>query len=446
MNNQNQKQFPDLGRCSLLFGHLPEMQRDTYEFYRHYHKQYGEYLRFKALPGIPFYSLASPDALHHILVTARDKYSRGARWSGLVGYLGGNGLVTSSGEHWQKQRQHMNPYFGSEKLDAYTSVIVNNTMALVRQWQQLPENTEINITDIMMYLGLINISDILFGYNIRSDAQSFSTAMVDGFAYVDRFIKNPFTIPKNFPTRTNRHFKKQMAIADHIAHKIINAARQDERDSVVRALIKAGNCDMEMRDEIVTLLMAGHDTTATALAWGWSVLAQSPEILANIQDELKEVLKGEPPTSETFLKLTYTNMVFREILRLYPSVWAIHRFCEEEDEVQGFPVQKGCSIALPVYVTHRHPEYWQHPENFHPEHFLKAASAERPRFAYVPFGAGEHVCLGARLATMEGILILATLLQHFTPTLKSNDPVKLIIAFTLKPEHDLIGVKRARTR
>ncbi len=434
------KTYPVIKNASLLLGHMPVMQRDTHAFYLDQHRAHGDSLRFKAFPTINFYSFTTPDAIHHVLTKARQKYSRGKRWSGIVSLIGGNGIVTSTGELWQQQRQRISPYFTPAHVEKYASRIVSNALSLVDTGEHLQQGTEINVSRAMMSLGLINVSDILFNYDMRKNAQVFSEAMMDGFFYINRFIQNPLTPPHFLPNKTNRLFREKKAVADSVVREIINTVRKEGEDCMISALVKSGNSDKQLHDEIITLLMAGHDTLSTALAWTWYLLARNPDVLKKVHEELDTELKGEPPTAQSIERLIYIRMVFKETLRLYPSAWAIHRFSEEADEVEGYPVRKGSSVVLPIYVTHRHSGYWKNPELFYPEHFSKTESEGRPRYAYVPFGAGEHVCVGAQLATIEGILILATILQKFIPTLKDDQIIKPVVNFTLKPERDIIGI------
>jgi cytochrome P450 len=431
--------YPKLPRAPFWLGHLPEMQRDAYSFYLHYHGQHGRHLRFNAIPSISFYSFSDFEAYDHILVGSRGKYSRGDRWRKVVGYLGGNGLVTSDGRYWQQQRRRMAPFFHNRIVQDYVAAITRNTMAVVERWKELPGGTEINVSEDMMYLGLINVGDALFGYDIRGQATVFSNAMQTSFAQIQKYIADPFTLPKFFPTRRNREFNAAVKIADRIAYALIADKRQKDEPTLVGALIRSGDLsDRQLRDEIITLLMAGHDTTATTLAWAWYSLALHPNILHNLQSELKQVLGGRLPAGADLEKLSYTRMVFEETLRLYPPVWALHRFAHADDEVMGYPVKKGSAIALPVYVTHRDSGYWLHPERFYPEHFSKEATAKRPRHAYLPFGTGERFCIGSQFALTEGILVLATLCQFVTPTVLGDD-VDPIVAFTLKPNRPIMA-------
>jgi cytochrome P450 len=439
------KTYPQLDSRALpLQGHMREMQRDTYDFYLRQHAAHGGCLKFNSFPGMHFYSFTSSEAIHHVLIKARAKYSRGRRWSHIVSFIGGQGLVTSTGELWQEQRKLLQPYFQPAFIDKYMGTVVKNTVELADGWAKLPAGADINMSRAMMRLGLVNISDLMFNYDIRAKAEVFSEAMMDSFRYINRFVQNPLTPPRFLPTKFNRDFRKNKKIADDIVQEIIGVVRQEHEDCMVAALVKAGNSDRQLHDEIITLLMAGHDTLSTALAWTWRLLAQHPDVLKKLQDELDTELKGALPDAQNIERLVYTKMVYKETLRLYPSVWALHRVVEEPDEIEGYPVKRFSSVVLPVYATHRRPDYWKHPDQFWPEHFSKAESEGRPRFAYAPFGGGEHVCIGQHLANTEAVLILATLLQKFTPVIKDSADIKPIVNFTLKPERDIIALQRRR--
>jgi cytochrome P450 len=438
--------YPNIPDARPILGHMPEMQADTYAFYLRQHAAHGARLKFKAFPGMPFYSFTEPDAIHHVLIKSRQKYSRGRRWSHIVSFIGGKGIVTSKGELWREQRAKIQPFFQPRRIEAEMDTIVGNTRHMITQWQNMPKGASVNISQEMMRLGLINISDILFHYDIRPMADAFSTAMMDGFAYINRFIQDPLALPRFLPTAVNKKFRADKKIADDIVTEIIRTIRAKDDESMINALVKAGNSDRQLHDEIITLLMAGHDTVSTALAWAWYLLAKHPEVLQKAQEEIDSVLQGTPASAATLESLPYTKMIFKETLRLYPSAWALHRVVEEPDHIMGLPVQRFSSVVLPVYVTHRDAQYWEKPHAFHPEHFAKEAEDKRPRFAYIPFGGGERVCIGAGLANMEGTLILATLLQHFTPTLAEGGEINPVVNFTLKPARDITAILTPRTK
>lgn len=416
------------------------MRRDTYDFYRRYHREFGPCLKFRAYAGWPFYSFAHPDALQHILVQAKDHYSRGAHWRSRVAYLGGNGLVTSIGETWRDHRYCMNGFFQPKYLARYVDQIVHNTQALLLSWQAQPMGSAINISQAMMFLGLINVSDALFGYDIRPMAASFSQAMLQCFDYMQHTIVHPLMPGLWWPNARNRAFKRALAHVDGVADDLLNQRARQESDTLFTALRTHGLSRQALRDEMITLLMAGHDTVASAAAWMWYELARHPRVLQRVQEELQQTLNGQPPTFADLEKLGYLRQVWQETLRLYPSVWAMHRYAERKDDVLGYPVAKYTSLALPVYVVHRDPQYWEKPNDFYPEHF--DAGQTRPKYAYLPFGAGERFCIGSQFANMEAMLILAVLLQHLTPTLMTPEPIHPEVAFTLKPARDIIASYR----
>ena len=436
--------YPHIDGSNLLTGHMTDMQRDTYGFYLRHHRTHGQNLRFDAYAGINFYSFSAPDAIQHILIKGRERYSRGKRWSTIVAAIGGKGIVTTEGARWQQQRALVTPYFQPARTGIHAPTIVRNTRELAAR--AASHNAPVNMSRLMMELSLINVSDILFNYDIRPHAAAFSSAMMDGFTYINRFIQNPLTLPMFLPTKSNRDFRRNKAQADTSVRDIIARVKQDDRDSMINALVRAGNSQQQLHDEIMTLLMAGHDTLSTALAWAWDLLARHPDVAARAIDEVDRVLGGRDATSEDVEQLPYVHSIIKETLRLYPSAWAIHRFSEQPDVVCGHSVRRGSSVVIPVYVTHRDARYWQKPDAFFPDHFDDAHSADRPRFAYIPFGAGPHVCVGGHLAMVESVLILATLLQMFTPSIPQGAQVQPVVNFTLKPAMDLSHVllKRAK--
>jgi cytochrome P450 len=436
--HSSQKNFPNIGNGSLLRGHLPEMRKNKYEFFLRHHQHYGEYLKFQAYPGFVYYSFSAPEALQHILVSSRQKYSRGKRWQKIVGDVVGHGLLTDNGERWKNHRQLINPYFHKKKVDGYVQTLAQNTQTLAEHWKATSADAPMNFTDMMLYLTLINAGDTFFGYDIREDATEYSRCMKQCLTYLDTHIDNPLYPPSYVPTPINRQYRQNITKLDYIAHKATKAVIGQPGDTIAKSLTDSNCSDLDVQHQLATLLMAGHDTVATALAWAWYALAKHPDALQNVRDEINSVLRGGVISIDDLNQLTYTRMVVDEVLRLYPSAYAIPRAAEEADEVQGYPVKKGSVIALSIYATHRNPRYWEKPETFYPEHFSKDKKGARPRFAYLPFGAGERVCIGAQFAITEIMVILSTLLQHFTPTLASNRTIQPKALFTTFMEEDVM--------
>lgn len=205
-----------------------------------------------------------------------------------------------------------------------------------------------------------------------------------------------------------------------------------------------GMSPRQIRDEAMTILTAGYETTARALTWTWYLLDSHPQAREKLEEELSRVLGGRVPTFEDLEQLSYAEMVFKESMRLLPPVWGLSRFVAEDDRISGYSVPKGSRVVLSQYVTHRHPDFWEEPGKFDPERFTSGRSAERPKYAYFPFSGGPRQCIGINFATMEAKLILATVAQRYRLFLEPGHPVELEPSFTLKPRHGMRMIPASR--
>jgi cytochrome P450 len=252
--------------------------------------------------------------------------------------------------------------------------------------------------------------------------------------------------PTSFPTAQNRRFRQAVANAEQIVYELIAERRHGagNTDDLLSLLMAArdeetgeGLSDKELRDQAITIIGAGYETTTQALAWTWYLLAKHPEIENKLHAEISEVLGGRTPTFDHLPKLKYTLMVFQEAMRLYPPIWMISRAASEADEIGGYRVPANSEILLLPYITHRNPKYWDNPEEFNPEHFLPEKVAARPRFAYFPFGGGARQCIGNNFALMEAQLIIATVAQKYRLRLTDEQPIKPETSVTLRPNRSL---------
>jgi cytochrome P450 len=250
-----------------------------------------------------------------------------------------------------------------------------------------------------------------------------------------------------FPTPGNLRFKKAVRDLRGIVLDIIANRRREDRDygDLLSMLLAVrdeetgeGMDNEQLRDEVLTLILAGHETTANALAWTWYLLGQHPEVERKLHAELDEVLGGRAPTMADLGNLNYTGMIIDEAMRLRPPVWAIGRAAIEDDEILGYPIPKGSNVMLSQWFAHRHPSFWENPERFEPERFSAERAAGRPRYAYFPFGGGPRLCIGNMFALMEAQLVLASVAQRYRLRLVPNHPVELQPLITLRPRH---GVK-----
>jgi cytochrome P450 len=283
----------------------------------------------------------------------------------------------------------------------------------------------------------------LFSVDISSDADSMGRAVTGVFEYLNYRINHLFAPPLIVPTPRNRRFRRDLRIIDDVVYRIIEERRRSSRDTgdLLSVLLTARDeetgesmTDRQLRDEVITFIGAGHETTAQALAWTWYLLGTHPDADARIRDEVRTVLGGRTPTIHDLANLKFTRMVIEESMRLYPPVWGMTRRAAEDDEVGGYFIPRNSIVILCQYVTHRHPEFWEHPDDFDPERFTPERSANRPRYAYFPFAGGPHQCIGNDFALMEATLVIAMVVQAFQLELVAGREVGLDSIFTLRPK------------
>ncbi len=432
---------------NFFIGNVPAMQRDTLSFYSNAQKEFGDYVRFRAIPSIYWYSITHPDAIHHILVGNRENYGKGKYWINQVSRLGGNGMVTSEGDFWKKQRNIVLPAFHQKSIRTFTETMTNEIQSMLSAWDKKYHNDEIiDVAAEMMQVGVRIAAQTLMNVDLSQDAVGLRGAIEDTFSYVSECILTPWQVPPPIPTKRNRNFFKQKKIIDDMVYGIIADRRksQPEKIDILTMLMHTEDedtgekmSDLHLRNEIVTLLIAGHETVASALGWAWYLLAQHPDVEAKLKEEVDNVLNGKIPTYEDIAKLKYTRMVLDEVLRLYPSAWAIPRTPKEDDEINGFPIKKGCPIAVVQWVTHRHPDFWDDPEKFDPERFAEGKGKDRHKYAYFPFGGGERFCIGKQFAIMEGVLVLAMVMQRYRLKLIEGQTIQPEVSFTLTAKYGI---------
>jgi len=323
---------------------------------------------------------------------------------------------------------------------------VNCTESLLQEWEHKTDGEVVDISTEMMRLTLKIVGLALFSTDISLKASAIGSALRQAFEHVNFKMNHLVTLPEWVPTNRHQRFRKAKQTLDNVVSEIINTRRQNgaSTDDLLSMLMSVrdeetgqGLSDQELRDEVITLLVAGHDTVGAALSWTWYLLGQHPAFEANLQSELKLVLNGRSPTFEELLQLQYTKMIFEESLRLYPPAWGQARVAKEDDEIQRYFIPKGSLVTLCQYITHRHPEFWDEPETFNPENFTPDKVSNRPNFAYFPVGGGPRICIGKNFALMEGQLALAAIAQRFRLELLPNQIVEADPTFTLRPKNGI---------
>jgi cytochrome P450 len=430
--------LPPGPRGNFLLGSAVQMGRSSMKFLTRCAREYGDivYLRFF---GTPICLLTHPNDIEYILVKNPSNFVKSRDYRALKSVLG-NGLLTNEGAPWQKQRKLVQPTFRHENTDRYADVMVLATTRMLDTWRN-GETRDIH--QQMMALTLEIVAEALFGSDVSGHASGVEQALAVLMNQFEGMAGLAFLLPEKLPLPSTLKFKRSVAQLDKIIYAIIHERRSargpsnDLLELLLRSQDERGSqmSDEQLRDEVMTLFLAGHETTANALSWTWYLLAQHPEIEARLFQEIGEVLRGKVPTSADVMRLTYTEMVIKESMRLYPPAWAVGRQAVGEFEMGGYKFPAGTNIAILQWSTQRDSRFFPEPEKFDPERW-SAESLKRnalPRFAYFPFGGGPRVCIGAGFAMMEAILLLATMAQRFRMTLVEKRKVKLLPSVTLRP-------------
>jgi cytochrome P450 len=331
--------------------------------------------------------------------------------------------------------------------------VVRATEAMIERWRRAGDDQVFDILPEMMRLSLAVASTTLFSTDISNEADEIGKAYREAFSFISYRMNHPFSPPTWLPIPRNRRFAQAKRVIDRMVLDLIARRRRDGEvhDDLLAMLMAAqdeethgGMTDQQVRDEALTLLTAGHETVGAALSWTWYLLAKHPEVQRSVFDEVVGVLGGRHPATSDLSNLPLCRAVFEEAMRLYPPAWAMPRESIEADEIMGCHIPPKSAIVLGQFLTHRHPEFWEAPDQFQPERFLGDASATRPRFAYFPFGGGPRVCIGSQFAMIEAQLVLATVIQRYEMDLVPDHPVVPDPTFTLRPKHGVRIVLRRR--
>jgi cytochrome P450 len=403
------------------------------------HARYGDLLQLRLGP-FRLWSVLDPDAVHHVLVSNAKNYRKSPGYRALAMVLG-NGLVNSEGETWKRQRKLSQPAFHHKAVAELTEVMSACTDDLIAEWKAKGPKAKLDAHEAMMGLTMRIVGRALFGTELKEEQEQIYEAITIALRRANSAFEELMLVPTWLPTEENRRFRRAMNILDGLVYRIIDERRgQEPRRDLLGLLMAAredetgtGMTDTQLRDEIMTLFVAGHETVANALSWAWVCLSENPEVEDKLVAEVTSVLAGRTPTFEDIPKLEYTSRVIDETMRLYPPAWIVERMSLEEDELMGRPLPKRSLVSVCTYLLHRHPKLWETPEKFDPDRFLPERSKDRHRYAYIPFGAGPRICIGNAFAKMEAVIVLAGLVQHWHLMLPRRK-FELDPGITLRPE------------
>jgi cytochrome P450 len=370
-----------------------------------------------------------PDDARRILITNHRNYTRGVGFD-RIKILLGNGIIVSEGDFWKRQRRLIQPTFHRRVLGRFGGIIAAANDALLQRWQQQAARGEpINVTDDMSVLTLEILLRAIFGSDL-------DTVINEGG-------ENPFAVLTETAERDLRfayRFRKLAAMIGRVvAHRRAQGALVEDAPSYVSMLLAArdkesgtGMSDKELVDEITTMIIAGHETTAAALHWTWYLLSQHPQAEARLHAELDAAPEVPVPELDAMESLHYTNRVLQEAMRLYPPVWVISRRTVEADVLGGYTVPADTDVFISPYFIHRHPQFWQDADAFNPDRVASDAAAERPRLTYLPFSAGPHHCVGETLAVYEMLVHVSKVARHFRLVYEPRDAIEFEALINLR--------------
>lgn len=415
-------------------GSARELVRRPHHFFLQLTREYGDIVQYRAAPE-PAYLINHPDYIRQVLVSNGRNYNKDTHLNKyMLESLVGQGLLTSEPPLWRQQRHLIQPAFHRRNLTTFTDLMVSSTKKTLDRLSALASSGQpFDIAAEMMKLTLDIVTRALFGYEIGPQAEAVGQA-------VDTLIE----IAK--PSRAR--FQETLRQLDEIVFAIIDQRRrqshetaQDLLDMLLQARYEEtgeGMSDRQVRDEVMSLFIAGHETTANTLSWLWYLLGQHATVVTRMEAELAAVLNGRSPTTTDFPHLAYTNQVIKEGMRLYPSAWSISRRALADDSIDGYFIPAGAIVALSPYTLHRHPAFWPNPEQFDPERFTPEQENGRSRYAYIPFGGGARKCIGDQFALMESMIIVPEILQNFRLQLVPDHQVEEHALVTLRPKNGIM--------
>jgi cytochrome P450 len=395
------------------------------------------------------YVIRHPEHIREVLVTNADDYAKTHSAFIRLGRVLGQGLLNTDGEVWRRHRRMIQPAFHKERLQVYSRMMVQETTDMIARWR---DNRRIDLGAELTRLTLRIVSRSLFSHEVGDDMDAITgavTVLQDSFS-------QPDWLPRWVPSPRRRKARHALRLIDEVMYRLIasrrNSTRREtphgagETTDLLQRLLDArdadgdgaGLSDKEIRDQLVTFFLAGHETTSQALTWTFYLLSQHPDATAKLHDELERVLGSRPPRFEDCDALPYTEQIVQESMRLYPPVFAVARKAVADSHIGGYLVPAGSEVALWIYMAHHDPRWYPRPEAFEPARFSDPESLQQMKNAYLPFGLGARTCIGRTFATIEAVLILATVAQRYRLSLVPNHPVALKPRVTLTPK---FGIK-----
>jgi cytochrome P450 len=427
-------------------GTFKEYSRDPLGYLQKLSTEYGDIVTMRYY-NLRFYLVNHPDFIEEVLVTHNRKFIKG-RVLRANKRLFGNGLLTSEGDFWLRQRRLAQPAFHRGRVGSYADSMVRYTERLIADWKSGEER---NVHAEMMRLTLQIVAKTLFDADVEGDAARVGIAL-EAIMELNSDFRKLMLTPSWLPIPRNIRAAAATRRLDKIIFRFIAQRRANPADKgdLLSMLLAAQDddgtqmTDRQLRDEVITIFLAGHETTANALSWTWLLLSQNPAAEAKLHAELDAVLGGRTPSLDDLPNLRYAGNVVTESLRLYPPAWGMARLAIEDVEIGGYLIPKGCGVSLAQWIVHRDPRWFDSPETFHPERWEGDLMKRLPRFAYFPFGGGPRQCIGSNFALMEATLLLAAIAQKFWVRVIPEQAIVPMPTITLRPRYGIRAVLEAR--
>jgi cytochrome P450 len=438
----------------LPYGYFKEFLRDPLGYQLRARARYGDVFRSRIGPSLAHF-LYHPDHVRHVLYDHQKNYPRGWHYR-LLRSLLGNGLVASEGDHWRRQRRLAQPAFQRQRLGGYAQFMVDATSGMLARWEEAAtagSGMDVGVEMTRLTLAIAGLT--LFSRDPSGEADVVGGAFGVVSRYLEQRFNHPFTsLPAWVPTAGNRRMKHAVRTLNGVVLAMIQERQREGRDQgdLLSMLMRARDeetgeamTEDQLCSEALTFLVAGHETTSTALTWTWFLLGSHPAFRQRVREEARSVLGDRVPTIDDVPHLNATRMAIEESMRLCPPVWAIAREAAQEDEIGGYRIPARSTVVVSPYVTHRHPDFWDQPEAFDPNRFTPERVAQRPKGAYFPFLGGPHQCIGNEFAMLEMCLIVAMVLRRYDVELLPGQTILPKAGLALRPSGPVRVVLKLQT-
>ena len=421
-------------------GHMLQMMKDRFSFLQSAMINQGDFVHFRYLRS-DIYLVLDPEGIKQVLHTGQSKYSKMVRGAKFLKDIGGRGLLTSEGKFWQQSRRVIQPFFAKRQYPHYLDFMSDCANNLIKRWKEnnysdewfdlAPEMTKFTLNVLMR--SLFNADFDEHTETVYNELRSLLDITEDRIIHI---IPRMGSSKKRQDEEFNRSLRNLESIVDELIQKSKNETQKQPDRNFIHALLESDMefSDQDLRDHVISLMIAGHETTATALCWLFTLLETHPDAKSKVLNEIESHVNSNQLDLDTVEKLEYLHMVIQEALRIYPPFWIMGRVAIEDDVLLGHPIKKGDRIQINPYFTHHNPRYWENPEEFKPERFSKENIGKINEYVYLPFGKGPRTCLGNHFGTFEMFVGVALLYKNFIMKFENASEINPDFRITLRPD------------